>query len=104
MSVPEFQPVFRTNAVQHLRLVPGRYIFGTLYGPTFRFDVDSAGNIGYDAALTFLCRPCTPMLAVVGLLMSVDATRLGTPSFNINDSASGLGRLGSGRLNGVVKF
>jgi hypothetical protein len=83
---------FPTGTVQTLTLIPGAYQLGTLFGPAFVFSVTGTCTVDYAPGLTFLSGAGTALLEVNGFLLSVDATRLTLPSFNLNDSASGLGK------------
>ena len=81
---------FPTTSVQPLRLIPGRYRFGTLFGATFEFTVGTDCTVVYDAGLTFLSGAGSATLEVDGFLVNIDARRLGSRSFSLADSGSGL--------------
>ena len=54
---------FPTRPVQVLRLEPGVYTLGTLFGPTFVFAVTAAGLLDVEAGLIFLSGAGTTPLA-----------------------------------------
>lgn len=46
--------------IQPVTLIPGSYVFGTLFGPAFVFSVTGAGTVAYDAGLNFLSGRAQP--------------------------------------------
>ena len=95
---------FSSTSVQVVRLIPGRYRFGTLYGAAFEFSITDSCTVDYDSSLTFLAGAGTPALTVFGCEISVDATALTFESFGLYDSASGLTRYFASTSAQVVRL
>ena len=75
-----------TATVQTVSLVSGNYSFrdASVFGNFFNFTIDVGGRFAYDPSFEdFLDGAGTPNLVVRGFLVSVDATALTTPTFDI---------------------
>lgn len=82
-----------TAMVHSVNLLPGKYKFGTLFGPTFLFLLTAEGNVAFDPALAFLDGAGTDRLIVRGFAIHIDATTLTLDQFALTETNSGLGTI-----------